>query len=84
MLSNLESLCRNHHLLKHTGDWTPVGDPNGTLTWTGPSGRTYAAPLPPPRIVPRPGRPAAESRPDPVRFRDVWCADADGADDSPF
>ncbi|MGU3652224.1 HNH endonuclease signature motif containing protein, partial [Mycolicibacterium sp. A43C] len=40
---NLRPLCREHHLLKtlKTG-WTPKAHPDGTTTWTSPSGRRYA------------------------------------------
>ncbi|MGN7777979.1 DUF222 domain-containing protein [Mycolicibacterium sp. 22603] len=39
---NLRPLCREHHLLKtlKTG-WTPKAHPNGTTTWTAPTGHTY-------------------------------------------
>ena len=67
--SNLKCLCRKHHLLKTfwTGPdgWTDQQHPDGTITWTSPSGRTYTtypgsrilfpqwdittAPLPPPK-----------------------------------
>lgn len=43
--SNLKLLCRPHHLIKtfYTGPqgWTDRQHPDGTLTWTSPSGRTY-------------------------------------------
>ena len=42
---NLNCLCRKHHLLKTfwTGPdgWTDQQHPDGTITWTSPSGRTY-------------------------------------------
>ncbi|TAP39519.1 HNH endonuclease signature motif containing protein [Arthrobacter sp. S39] len=41
-ITNLESLCRKHHRLKHTTAWTPTGagihKPPG---WTSPTGRDY-------------------------------------------
>jgi hypothetical protein len=43
--ANLACLCRKHHLLKTfwTGDdgWTDRQHPDGTITWTAPSGLTY-------------------------------------------
>ena len=41
--SNLICLCRKHHLLKTfwCGDWTVSLDPDGTATWTAPTGKTY-------------------------------------------
>ncbi len=37
---NLAALCRRHHRLKQTGRWRPTLDPDGTLTWHGPTGTT--------------------------------------------
>ncbi|TQK27231.1 HNH endonuclease signature motif containing protein [Arthrobacter sp. SLBN-53] len=39
---NLRPLCREHHLLKtmKTG-WTPEAHPDGTTTWTAPTGHRY-------------------------------------------
>jgi Domain of unknown function (DUF222) len=43
--SNLKLLCRFHHLLKTfytgIGGWADKQAPDGTITWTSPSGRTY-------------------------------------------
>ena len=43
--SNLKLLCRFHHLLKTfytgVGGWADKQAPDGTITWTSPSGRTY-------------------------------------------
>jgi hypothetical protein len=36
--TNLVSLCRRHHRLKQLQRWRPTLDPDGTLTWTSPSG----------------------------------------------
>jgi Domain of unknown function (DUF222) len=38
---NLAALCRHHHRLKHQTDWTVRQHPDGRLTWTSPTGRTY-------------------------------------------
>ncbi|MBD3783117.1 MAG: DUF222 domain-containing protein [Micrococcales bacterium] len=38
--TELESLCRHHHRFKQTGQWRPVLDPDGTLTWHGPNAAT--------------------------------------------
>ena len=43
--SNLKCLCRFHHLLKTfwtgPGGWCDRQDPDGTITWTSPTGHTY-------------------------------------------
>ncbi|QUR68559.1 HNH endonuclease signature motif containing protein [Mycobacterium spongiae] len=43
--SNLKCLCRKHHLLKTfwtgPGGWRDRQHPDGTITWTSPSGHTY-------------------------------------------
>jgi len=43
--SNLKCLCRFHHLLKTfwtgPGGWHDRQDPDGTITWTSPTGHTY-------------------------------------------
>ncbi|PKW26124.1 uncharacterized protein DUF222 [Phycicoccus duodecadis] len=36
--TDLACLCRRHHRLKQQGRWRPRLDPDGTLTWTSPSG----------------------------------------------
>ncbi len=38
---NLQPLCREHHLLKTFCGWTPRLAPDGTVTWTAPTGHTY-------------------------------------------
>ena len=38
---NLAVLCRRHHRLKHSPGWQVVLHANGSMTWTGPSGRTF-------------------------------------------
>lgn len=43
--TNLQPLCRAHHLAKTHHGWTPVRDSaTGTTTWTAPTGHTYARP----------------------------------------
>jgi hypothetical protein len=42
--ANLQPLCERHHHLKHEAGWRPVKEPDGTTTWTSPSGQTYARP----------------------------------------
>jgi hypothetical protein len=39
--ANLHALCRHHHRLKHRGGWTIRRNPDGTATWTSPTGREY-------------------------------------------
>ena len=36
--------CRRHHRLKTIGGWTLQQHPDGSTTWTNPSGRTYHSP----------------------------------------
>lgn len=38
---NLHPLCREHHLVKTFCGWEPVLGPDGTVTWTAPTGHTY-------------------------------------------
>jgi hypothetical protein len=38
---NLAVLCRRHHRLKHTSAWSAELAPDGTMTWTGPTGRRH-------------------------------------------
>ena len=38
---NLHCLCRHHHRLKHEGNWTVHRNPDGSQTWTSPTGRQY-------------------------------------------
>ena len=42
-LDNLAPLCKNHHVLKHHGNWTveQVRGSGGVMRWTSPTGRTY-------------------------------------------
>ncbi|MQA83544.1 MAG: DUF222 domain-containing protein [Streptosporangiales bacterium] len=40
---NLGPLCRRHHDLKQHG-WDVQRDPDGSYTWTAPSGHTYVSP----------------------------------------
>ncbi len=39
--SNLKLLCRKHHLLKTFCGWCDKQLPDGTITWTSPSGQVY-------------------------------------------
>ncbi len=41
LTSNLARRCPKHHALKHLPGWSATQDPDGTLTLTTPSGRTY-------------------------------------------
>jgi hypothetical protein len=41
--ANLAVLCRRHHRLKHTPGWSVVLHPDGTMTWTTPTGRHYTS-----------------------------------------
>ena len=39
--TNLDPLCRRHHLMKHHSDWKSVRQPDGALRWTSPTRHTY-------------------------------------------
>ncbi|QPZ37886.1 HNH endonuclease signature motif containing protein [Paramicrobacterium chengjingii] len=39
--ANLHALCRRHHTLKHTTNWTPRRLPDGRVQWTSPTGINY-------------------------------------------
>jgi hypothetical protein len=41
LTTNLALRCPKHHRLKHLPGWSATQDPDGTLTLTTPSGRTY-------------------------------------------
>jgi hypothetical protein len=45
---NLASLCSFHHRLKTFGGWKLRLDPDGTCTWTSPTGRQHLTKPPPP------------------------------------
>jgi len=74
---NISPACRRDHLLKTHAGWTYDRADNGTITWTTPTGHTYAynSPLPPghehlPQVEPEPGldpepRAAAKVKPEP-------------------
>jgi hypothetical protein len=40
-VENLHCLCRHHHRLKHEGNWDVQLNPDGSYTWTSPTGRRY-------------------------------------------
>jgi hypothetical protein len=50
---NLGPLCRRHHRIKQLG-WTKHRRPDGSIRWTGPTGRTWTSPHQHPRPAPRP------------------------------
>ena len=41
--ANLAVLCRRHHRLKHTPGWSVVLHPDGSMTWTTPTGRLFSS-----------------------------------------
>lgn len=45
---NLIPLCPRHHHLKHDGGWGIARHPDGAVTWTSPTGRTWTTPPPDP------------------------------------
>jgi hypothetical protein len=40
--ANLQTLCRTHHGFKHHAGWTVTMTPDGTCTWTAPTGRSHS------------------------------------------
>lgn len=61
---NIGPGCRPHHQVKQYPGWSVVQDPDGTVTWTTPSGHTYTTmpppvgePLPAPKPPPDPDEP---------------------------
>jgi hypothetical protein len=62
----LASACRRHHRLKQLDLWHPTLDPDGTLTWTSPTGKRRVT-EPTHRLLPTPHQPAlaAEATPPP-------------------
>ncbi len=65
--SNLAGLCRRHHRLKQRRNWTYHLAPDGTATWTSPTGTTRTtqpdfAALPPPASRPEPQLTAQPTR----------------------
>ncbi|MFI2105452.1 DUF222 domain-containing protein [Isoptericola sp. NPDC019693] len=63
---NLTHLCRHHHVVKHQTAWHSRLAPDGTVTWTSPTGRTHHDP---PTDPTGPGAPVARAaeRPAPER-----------------
>ena len=53
---NLTHLCRHHHVVKHQTAWRSRLAPDGTATWTSPTGRTHHDP---------PADPTGPGAPDP-------------------
>jgi hypothetical protein len=49
--TNLATLCRRHHTLKHHTPWHVEQRQNGVLVWTSPTGRTYTDTPPPQNTV---------------------------------
>jgi len=45
--ANLAHLCRHHHRLKHESNWRVERDPDGSTTWTSPTGEIHTADPPP-------------------------------------
>ncbi len=45
--ANLAHLCRNHHRIKHKTRWKVAKEPNGSTTWTSPTGTTRTTDPPP-------------------------------------
>ena len=60
---NLAHLCRGHHTLKHHSAWSVRQEPDGTLIWMSPTGRTCSEPPPSHVRFRRHPEPAARSGP---------------------
>jgi Domain of unknown function (DUF222) len=56
--ANLIPLCRHHHRAKTIGGWQWRRDPDGTVTWTAPTGHQYS--MPPPTTLDDPDDVCAE------------------------
>ena len=54
---NLCCLCRHHHRLKHRGRWSMLHEPDDSIVWTSPVGRTYVTTPEPATVVERYGGP---------------------------
>jgi len=54
---NLCCLCRHHHRLKHRGRWSMLHEPDDSIVWTSPTGRTYVTTPEPATVVERYGGP---------------------------
>jgi hypothetical protein len=72
---NLQAGCRHHHRLKtHAPDWTVIQSPDGTVTYTTPTGHRYTSrphdyrPDPPPDQHPPEHDPPLDDDPDPAPF----------------
>ncbi|HEU0088224.1 MAG TPA: hypothetical protein VFQ77_11355, partial [Pseudonocardiaceae bacterium] len=75
---NLYGCCRHDHRLKtHAPGWHVHQEPDGRITWTTPTGHTYAShphdyrPEPAPSRAPDPAPPTPEPRPQPERTHPI-------------
>jgi hypothetical protein len=66
---NLSALCRTHHLLKTFGGWTKRQHPDGSHTWTSPTGHAYST-VPLSRIL-FPDRAVHTAAPPPTPVSDI-------------
>ncbi len=55
--TNLHALCPRHHHLKHETGWTCRASPDGSITWTSPTGHRYREPPDPYAVDTTTGRP---------------------------
>ncbi|KIP53870.1 HNH endonuclease signature motif containing protein [Leucobacter komagatae] len=78
---NLAHLCRRHHTLKGSSDWTVEQRAGGVLDWTSPTGRTYID-RPPDRLPER--RTSHSSRRSRVRFEPVGASASPGSSTEDF
>jgi hypothetical protein len=42
-VANLVPLCAYHHSAAHRIGWKRTRDPDGTITWSSPTGRTFTS-----------------------------------------
>ncbi|HVQ92965.1 MAG TPA: DUF222 domain-containing protein [Mycobacteriales bacterium] len=66
--SNLATLCRHHHRLKHHGSWQITHTSNADLTWTAPTGHRYTT-HPQPAAPPTPTTASHRQPPNPPTSR---------------
>lgn len=77
-VANLALLCVTHHVLKHPDiperfRWTAHQNPDRTIDWISPTGRTYVD-APPRRVMFVPSGPAPEPQPKSWAPPEVWAA----------
>ena len=83
VFSNLASLCRRSHRVKHQTGWAVDQSKDGTLHWTSPAGKHYAT-HPATRIRPTIPKIAPGLAPGPKAYVDPWTTPVTYPADAPF